>query len=72
MTNKYIDHIIAREANRLRNQHDPFVRNGCMGLCLFLFNMYELTANIKYYNLAQNFLRILKSLGFCLCATPLV
>lgn len=58
MTNKYIDHIIAREANRLRNQHDPFIRNGCMGLCLFLFNMYELTANIKYYNLAQNFLRI--------------
>ena len=43
MTNKYIDHIIASEANRLRNQHDPFVRNGgsspnCVGIFSVLIN----------------------------------
>lgn len=58
MTNKYIDQIVFHEANRLRNQKNPFIRKGSMGLCLFLFDMYELTSNSKYFDLAQEFLRL--------------
>lgn len=57
MTNEYLENIIACESSRLKAQKDPFVKNGHMGMCLFLFRMYELTHNMKYYDMAQEFLR---------------
>lgn len=35
---------------------NPFLRNGYMGMCVFLFKMYEFTSDKKYYQLAQEIL----------------
>ncbi|MDE5561208.1 MAG: hypothetical protein K2J00_05320 [Bacteroidaceae bacterium] len=58
MTNKYINYIIACETNRLKAQNDPFIKHGYMGMCLFLFEMYEITLSESYYKSAQNFLQL--------------
>lgn len=56
MTNREIDHIIACEIDRMTKAADPFIRKGYMGMCVFLFKMYEFTADNKYYDLAQEML----------------
>lgn len=56
MTNKEIDHIIACEIERMSKASNPFLRNGYMGMCVFLFKMYEFTSDKKYYQLAQEIL----------------
>ncbi len=58
MTNKYIDHIIDCEMERLSIHRNPFLKNGYMGLCLFLVGMYELTTHERYYDLAQQCLQL--------------
>lgn len=58
MTNRYTNHIIDSELQRLSTYKDPFLKNGYMGLCLFLFAMYELTAAERYFDLAQQCLRL--------------
>lgn len=56
MTNKEIDHIIACEIERMSKASNLFLRNGYMGMCVFLFKMYEFTSDKKYYQLAQEIL----------------
>lgn len=56
MTNRHIDHIIACEIDRMTKAADPFIREGYMGMCVFLFKMYEFTSDNKYYDLAQEML----------------
>ncbi len=56
MTNREIDHIIACEIDRMTQAADPFIRKGYMGMCVFLFKMYEFTSDSKYYELAQEML----------------
>lgn len=58
MTNKHTNRIIDCELRKLSTHKDPFLKNGYMGLCLFLFGMYELTATERYFDLAQQCLRI--------------
>lgn len=57
MTSSYIDDIIAEEVLRTRMHRNPFVKNGCMGLCLFLFRLYEQTSQAKYLEQAQDILK---------------
>lgn len=58
MANRYTNHFIDSELQRLSTHKDPFLKNGYMGLCLFLFAMYELTAAERYFDLAQQCLRL--------------
>lgn len=56
MTNREIDHIIACEIDRMTQAADSFIRKGYMGMCVFLFKMYEFTSDSKYCDLAQEML----------------
>lgn len=57
ITSRYIDDIISGEVERIRKERNPFVKNGYMGLCLFLFRLYEQTSKTKYLDQAQDILK---------------
>lgn len=57
MTNEYIEYIIACEEKRLESMPDPFLKNGYMGLSLFLYHLYEIQKNLKYLHKAKDILR---------------
>lgn len=57
ITSKYIDDIISKEVFRTRKEKNPFLKSGSVGLCLFLFRLYEQTTHSKYRDRAQEILK---------------
>lgn len=58
---KYIDNIIRQELERLKEDKDPFLKTGRMGLSLFLFRMSDFTGVHHYRTLAHNLLDSISS-----------